>query len=230
MTSAAFDFSSPLLAPLQVFNLLPSRTLHAERARAFWPEDAEHAPLLQHESVERALHRQRSAELLQSLGEHAQPVDDLAHAELPLALAAPPLLAQLARLSGVMLMGGMLRRTIARDHVAHAKQVLGAEIFHWAQGDAEALHPGLDDAQLRPWLGDDLHASAVALGSGLVANAWHEAPAPIRLRANWKLPAQAETQELRAASGLAPHAARDVCLALMQQLDSTWLSSFPATR
>ena len=165
MTNAALDFSSPLLVPLQVFNLLPSRTLHAERARAFWPEDAEHAPLLQHESVERALHRQRSAELLQSLGEHAQPVDDLAHAELPLALAAPPLLAQLARLSGVMLMGSMLRRTIARDHVAHAKQVLGAEVFHWAQGDAEALHPGLDDAQLRPWLGEDLHASAVALGS-----------------------------------------------------------------
>ena len=225
----AIDFASPLQKPLQIFNLLPSRTLHPARAALLWPDDALHATLLTNEEVQRALHQSRSSQLLQTLGESAQPVQELGDGALPLALATPPLLERLAHLAGVLLMGGLLRRTILRDQVAHAKQALGAEIFHWAQNDAQALHVGLDNAQLQPWLHNDLASSATALGAGLVAQAWHEAPASIRLRANWKLPPDAETKAQRGASGLTPPAARDVCMALLQRLDSTWLSYFPAT-
>ena len=55
MTSTAMDLSSPLTAPLQMFNLLPSRTLHPERARALWPEDVGHDDLLTNATMQRVL-------------------------------------------------------------------------------------------------------------------------------------------------------------------------------
>ena len=228
MTSTAMDLSSPLTAPLQMFNLLPSRTLHPERARALWPEDVAHDDLLTNATMQRVLHKRRSAQLLHSIGADAAPVLGLGDAALPLALAEPELLEQVANFAGAALMGGHLRRTIERDKLAQARADLGDEIFLWARHQAFDIHPGLSDAQLQPWLHNRLSAGANALGFGLIAQVFGDAPAPTRLRAHWKLHPAAEAPELRNASGLKPKAARDLCLAVMQQLDSKWLSYFPA--
>ncbi|MPM23310.1 hypothetical protein SDC9_69781 [bioreactor metagenome] len=230
MNTATVELTSPLAAALQSFNLLPSSTLHPERAQTLWPEDAAHSALLAHPAMENALHRQRSAQLLRSLGGDAAPVLNVQDAAMPLALAQTSRLAQLSRLSGALLLGQHLRRMITRAQVVHARQALQPEIFDWAVQQAGELHEGLNDQQLRPWLGEDLHANALQLGGGLVAQALEEAPAPIRLRAHWKLHPAADDASLRDASGLAPHTARTLCLAMMKQLDSTWLSYFPATR
>ena len=119
-TPAASSPAALLDARLQEFNLLPSRSLHAERARAL----------------------DGAGDALAQLGEHAQPVLDLSHAALPLALAAPALLARLARDAGVTLLGGHLRRTIARDAVLQARSALGDASLDWARQGAAALHPG----------------------------------------------------------------------------------------
>ena len=217
---------APLQARLQEFNLLPSHGLHAERARAL---DGAQSALAQQPGVQRALHRRWSAQLLAQLGEHAQPVLDLSHAALPLALAAPALLARLARDAGVTLLGGHLRRTIARDAVQHARAALGDDGLDWARQGAAALHPGLEDASR--WIAPGLDQGADLLGAGLIAQAWHDAPAPIRLRADFKLaPAAVDTPAVRAASALDAPGARHLCLQLLARLDPAWLSSFPATR
>ena len=94
---------------------------------------------------------------------------------------------------------------------------------------AAALHPGLEAPG--PWIAPGLDRGADLLGAGLLAQAWHDAPAPIRLRADWKLaPAAVDTPAVRAASTLDARGARQLCLQLLARLDPAWLSSFPATR
>ena len=162
-TPAASSPAALLDARLQEFNLLPSRSLHAERARAL---DGAGDALAQQPAVQRALHRRWSAQLLAQLGEHAQPVLDLSHAALPLALAAPALLARLARDAGVTLLGGHLRRTIARDAVLQARSALGDASLDWARQGAAALHPGLEAPG--PWIAPGLDRGADLLGAGLL--------------------------------------------------------------
>ena len=230
MSAALPDLDSPLAASLQVFNLLPSRTLHGERARRLWPEDAAHAALTAHPAMAQVLHRQRSEQLLHSLGADAAPVLNVQEPGMPLALAQTPQLSQIARLAGAALLGGHLRRMITRAQVNQARESLQPEVFEWAQQRAGDLHEGMSDAQLRPWLNADLHDSAQWLGTGLLAHAFGDAPAPVRLRAHWKLHPAADDGQLREASGMSARGARELCLALMKQLDSTWLSYFPAIR
>ena len=204
--------TAALFVRLQAFNLLPSQTLHPERAAAWFPEAATLGPLAAHPAAQRSLHKRWSQRLLERLGDDALPVADLAHPALPLALAAPELLARLVRDAGVL---------------------LGAEALHWARTGAAELHPGLDDAG--PWLQQEHGAAHYAkaadqLGAGLLAQAWHDAPAPLRRRADWKLPPEADAAPLRAASGLDAAHARGLCRQLLARLDPQWLSSFPATR
>jgi type III secretion protein K len=75
-----------------------------------------------------------------------------------------------------------------------------------------------------------LAAGADQLGAGLLAQSWHDAPAPLRRRADWKLPLDAESSASRQASGMTPTLARQLCLQTLSFLEPTWLSSFPATR
>lgn len=225
--------TAALFVRLQAFNLLPSQTLHPERAAAWFPEAATLGPLAAHPAAQRSLHKRWSQRLLERLGDDALPVADLAHPALPLALAAPELLARLVRDAGVLLLGRPLRRTILREQVLAAREGLGAEALHWARTGAAELHPGLDDAG--PWLQQEHGAAHYAkaadqLGAGLLAQAWHDAPAPLRRRADWKLPPEADAAPLRAASGLDAAHARGLCRQLLARLDPQWLSSFPATR
>ena len=81
------------------------------------------------------------------------------------------------------------------------------------------------------WVRRGLGEAADLLGAGVVAQSWHDAPAPIKLRADWKLPpaAVADTA-VRTASALDPQGARQLCLQLLARLDPAWLSNFPTTR
>jgi len=222
-----------LQAQLQEFNLLPSRSLHAGRAGALAlggtpPGDL--GALAAQPAVQRALHKRWSAQLLAQLGDHAQPVLDLSHAALPAALATPALLGRVARDAGVALLGTYLRRTIARDAVMSARESLGAPALDWARQGAADVHPGLADPG-RWTQSDDLGHAADLLGAGVIAQSWHDAPAPIKLRADWKLPSTAvEDTAVRTASALDPQGARQLCLQLLARLDPAWLSNFPATR
>lgn len=231
MPSPAAPPTALLQARLQEFNLLPSRSLHAERTPLLLPlvTDPAVIALSCQAAGQRALHRRWSAQLLAQLGEHAQPVLGLSHAALPLALAAPAQLARLARDAGVTLLGGYLRRTIARDAVLRARTAVGDAGLDWARHGAAALHPGVADAA--PWVAGGLDHAADLLGAGVIAQAWQDAPDPIRRRADWKLsPAAVDTPSVRSASGLDAPGARQLCLQLLARLDSAWLSSFPATR
>jgi type III secretion protein K len=220
--------AQPLHASLLQFNLLPSRTLHAARAQALWPGDAQQGAWLARADVQRALERSRSSALLEQLGASVQPVQDMAQPALPLALAAPALLQALTREAGVLLLNAHLRHTIVRAQVQAASTALGQSALDWARQAAQALHPGLNATQLEPWLQGDLATCADTLGEGVVAQAWQDAPAPLRLRADWKLSPTADRPEVRAASGLPPERARAVCLSLLARLDPPWLSNFPA--
>ena len=64
----------------------------------------------------------------------------------------------------------------------------------------------------------------VVLGAGLLAQAWSDAPAPLRLRAGWRLTPQAAEAPWRAASGREPAGARALCLQHLGQTEPTWLS------
>ncbi len=224
---------APLLQrALQEFNLLPSRSLHAARAHVLAPAGMPPGGRAARGAAPagpRAVHRRWSAERLAQLGDHAQPVLDVSHTALPVALATPALLGRLARDAGVALLGGHLRRTIARSAVQQAREALGAAGLDWARHGAAAVHPGLEDAAA--WLPRGLGEAADLLGAGVIAQSWHDAPAPLKLRADWKLPpAAVDDAGVRTASALNPHGARQLCLQLLARLDPAWLSTFPATR
>lgn len=218
--------SRPLAsAPLQRFNLLPSLELHPSRAALWLPEQAAAAAWCALPAAARQWHRQWSALLLERLQADARPVDDLSHAATPLALAAPALLQATARHAGLLLLGRNLRLRIARGEVHAAQEALGRAAWDWVCEQGAALHPGLADA--RPWLDQGLAAGADLLGAGLLAQSWHDAPAPLRRRADWKLPLDAESPAARAASGMSPPQACDLCLQTLHFLEPEWLSSFP---
>lgn len=222
--------ASPFLwsAPLQQFNLLPSHSLHASRAALWLPGHATAAAWLAHPAGHRQWHRRWSQLLLAKLQTDAQPVADLSHPAAPLALASPALLQSTARHAGLLLLGKNLRLRIARSAVHAARDALGEAALDWVCTQGAAFHPGLDDPQ--PWLAQGLGAGADQLGAGLLAHSWHDAPAPLRRRADWKLALDAESPESRQASGMSPPQARQLCLQTLSVLEPTWLSSFPAPR
>lgn len=213
-------------APLLRFNLLPSHSLHASRAALWLPGHDAPAFWLQRPAVQRHWHRHWSQLLLVRLQQDAEPVRDLAHPATPLALASPALLYGCARHAGLVLLGRHLRQRIARAEVLAAQQAVGRAALDWVSREGAALHPGLNDPL--PWLADGLAEGADRLGAGLLAQGWSDAPAPLRRRADWKLPLDAESPASREASGMTPVQARQLCLQTLFFLEPEWLSCFPA--
>lgn len=222
------SLSLPVLPRLLQFNVLPSLLLHPAQAERLAPPEGLAHPAAQQPGVLAALHRRWSARLLQQLGAAAAPVLDLAEPALPLATAEPGVLHRLARELGIALLGPQLRRVILRGEVLALRQQLGDDGMRWALGGAARLHPGLPDGA--DWLAHSGDQAADLLGAGLLAQAWSDAPAPLRLRAGWRLTPQAAEAPWRAASGLDPAGARALCLQHLGQTEPTWLSCFPATR
>lgn len=216
--------AGPMVPRLLEFNLLPSRILHPAQMAQLAPPDGFTSA---HPGVQEALHRRWSKRLLEGLGAAAAPVLDLTEPALPLALAVPALLRGLARDLGIAMLGASLRRIIEREQVLAIRSSLGEHGLAWALDGAARLHPGLADT--RCWLQAGWAEAADQLGSGLLAQAWHDAPAPLRRRADWKLPPASQDIEHRTASGLAAPQARALCLQRLKQMEPAWLSSFPAT-
>ena len=222
------SLSQPVLPHLLQFNLLPSLLLHPAQAPRLSPPEGLDHPAAQRPGVRAVLHRRWSAWLLGRLGAAAAPVLDLAEPALPLASADTRLLQRLARELGIALLGRHARRTILRGEVLALRQALGDDGMRWALDGAARLHPGLPDAA--DWLEHGWAGAADLLGAGLLAQAWHDAPAPLRQRADWRLPPEAADAGVRAGAGLDPAAARALCLQHLGQTEPTWLSCFPATR
>lgn len=214
-------------APLQRFNLLPSHGLHPSRALLWLPGYAAATAWLAEPAGQRQWHRHWSQLLLERLQADGKPVPDLSHPATPLALAAPPLLQATGRHAGLLLLGKNLRQRILRAEVREAQEAIGRTAWDWVCTQGAALHPGLADPQ--PWLEQGLAAGADRLGAGLLAQSWHDAPAPLRRRADWKLPLDAESPASREASGMTPIQARQLCLQTLHFLEPAWLSSFPTT-
>lgn len=218
------SLKGPVAALLLEFNLLPSRTLHpAQVARLDPPEGLAQAQ----PEVAAVLHKRWSARLLQALGSAATPVLNRFEPAFPLALATPAVLKQLARDLGIALLGTYLRRAIDRQEVLALRSTLGAKGMAWALEGAVELHPGLPNPL--HWLKADRSTAAQAadhLGFGLLAHAWHDAPPQLRERANWKLPPEGQSPELREASGLTEPQARELSLKRLNQLEPAWLSYF----
>lgn len=215
--------AGPLVVPLLEFNLLPSRTLHADHAQRLLGAVPE--GLRRDARMQRVLHRHWSKQLLKRLGAAAAPVLDWSEPALPLALASPALLSRLARDVGIALIGPAVRRVVRREDVQAARRALGDAGMAWALGDARLLHEGM--AHLDQWRTLGFAKAADALGAGLLCQAWQDAPPPLRLRADWKLPAQASSPDAREASGLEPEAARALCLQCLIRTDAEWHSCFP---
>lgn len=215
-------------AALQRFNLLPSHSLHASRAALWLPGYASAAPWLEQPAGRRQWHRRWSELLLERLSADAGPILDFAHPATALALASPQLLKATGRHVGLLLLGKNLRLRIARSEVLEAQQAVGRTALDWVCTQGAGLHPGLDTPL--PWLAQGLAAGADQLGAGVLAQSWHEAPAALRHRADWKLPLDAESPESRQASGMMPKQALALCRHTLLFLEPTWLSSFPATR
>lgn len=228
MRAPPADSSAAMQACLYEFNLLPSRSLHPDRARQLLAHADPLPSAIDQAPVVRLLHQRWSQQLLLQLGENASPVLDTALAALPLALLAPAALMRLAREAGITLLGGHLRRTISQQQVVHARETLGESALDWVRNGAAALHPGIDDAA--PWLEAGLQQGADQLGTGLLAQSWQDAPASLRLRADWKLSPAVDAPAVRRASALDPQGARHLCLQLLARMDPTWLSNFPVSR
>ena len=196
----------PLVVPLLEFNLLPSRTLHSQHAEVLLGAAPE---FLRHDGrVNDQLHRHWSAQLLKHLGPAGRPVLDLAEPALPLALASPALLARLGRDIGIVLIGPALRRLVRRQDVLAARSELGEAGMTWAMGDARLLHEGLVHADR--WRSDGFARAADAMGAALLSHAWQDAPAPLRMRADWKLPPEVSEPGVREASSLTSAEARSL--------------------
>jgi|GEM_PF-2923171 len=221
--TAQYNLSDPVLPRLLRFNLLPSLELHPAQIETLSPPaglDRPQAP------VRMALHRRWSERLLRHLGNSAAPVINRSEPALPLAIAMPQLLERLVRDLGIALLGQALRRVVLRQEVQQARAELGLEGMNWALDGAKALHPGLPE--VRNWLSQGWAVAADLLGSGLLAQAWHDAPSSLQKRANWRLHPLASTPELRTASELEPIDARALGLKLLREKDPAWLSCFPA--
>lgn len=215
---------SPLLPQLLEFNLLPSRTLHPAQISLSDPplgiEDAQ-------PEVADIMHRRWSQRMLDRAGAAGSPVLSLNEPALPLAMAAPGLLVRLARDLGIALLGVSIRRVIERAEVLSVRSELGDEGMQWALVGSAKLHPGMSATQ--QWMDAGWANAADLLGAGFLAQAWHDAPTPLRLRADWKMAPASLSAEHRTASGLDASQARALCLSRLKQMEPAWLSNFPLT-
>jgi type III secretion protein K len=208
--SAAPLFGSRLLA----FNLLPSLTLHPSRHAAFGAP-AQSVPA----ACARAWHRHWSADILRRLDLHERPVADAQRPELALALLPPDRLARVARHLGAALCAPRLRRAIDGGEVRQLLSTLGADVLDFARR-ADAGSPARAGAAQAA--GAPLAESVDRLGRAALRAAFQGAGPELALRAELKLqdePAGAP-DDFPDALGLA--------LDVLERIEPTWHSSFPA--
>lgn len=207
----------PLTESLLRFNLLPSLWLHPRRASTAQQAALKSLP---------AFHRHQSAALLKQQG--LDPVLGLDDPALPLAMLPGEHFDRLVLLLGAALNAPHIRRTIARDDLTVLREQLGSEALAVTRtGTATAL-AGLPVAP--DWTPGNAAGLCTAWGAAVLGQAFDAATPGVGQRARLRLVPEADALRAPlAAAGLQPERALHIARGLLQTLEPTWLSSFPAT-
>jgi hypothetical protein len=227
----AWPAGDPLAVAFRRFELLPSLLFHPSRVAEWLPPDASAL------GAGPSLHRHASAGLLRrlGLGRITQPREPA----LAVCMAPDALFNWLVLAGGLVLLGPMLRRVIARDDVRRVREQVGTDGLRFARaagplwdGELAVTSGTFPDAGLPgevPATG--LRAEALRLGEALAAAAMDAGTPPVARRGLLRLPADAP---MRASALPPPLQSPDDALALVRavlhELDPTWLSSFPDPR
>lgn len=211
----------PRLGDLLRFNLLVSQALDPARALNLWPASMQ--GLLADPQTRAAVHRHGSGHLIESLGLMPAWDDEPA---LPLACAPAAIFAELRLRCGLVVLGRSLRQTIAGADVRMLIAALGAERLAFARLQARAMWDGDSPEPLAPSRAGE---QASGWGAALLWQAFDAASQAVGRRGQLRLPESCA--RLALPDGLAtPAAAMPLALRVLEQVDSAWLSSFPARR
>ena len=207
----------PRAEALLRFDMLPSTWLHPSRAGGLVPAALEGLA---------ALHRHLSAALRREFS--LQAVTGFDDPTLPIALLPDDRLARLAFFAGIALLRTQVRQAIAREPVAHLREQLGAEALDFAHPSHDGFELTFMEEVLQP---EAARTQCERWGYAWLAQVFEAAESGVGRRALLRLPADTEAgRERLAEAGLAPAQALAMARGLMQQLEPTWLSSFPAAR
>ncbi|WP_276807911.1 SctK family type III secretion system sorting platform protein [Castellaniella defragrans] len=205
-------------ARLLEFNLLPSLTLHPSRHAAFGAP-ARPVPA----ACAAAWHRHWSGAILRRLGLRDRPVLDAGRPELALALLPPDRLARVARHVGAARCAPRLRRAISGSEVRELAAALGAEVLDFARR-----------ADTGPWSRPaDQDAGPAASLAGRVDRIGRAALRAVFQAAGPELGLRAELRLEDDPAGGGPEdcpESLDLTLAVLERIEPTWHSSFPAAR
>lgn len=159
-----------------------------------------------------------SAMLLQALSLQDRPCADTSRRELPQALLEPARLERLARAVGAVVLGPLIRRSIARADVLRWKEELTPDVYAFAMQSApllplQALLPCEPDCK-----------PVLDVGCEWIAASLHDAPDELRERALLKLPAEVNL------GAVDPARAHQVVQCVHSTLEPRWCSSFVTRR
>jgi len=203
-------------ARLLEFNLLPSLSLHPSRHAAF---GAPSRPVPA--ACAAAWHRHWSSAILRRLDLHHRPVLDADRPELALALLPPDRLARLARHVGAARCAQRLRRIVAGSQVRELAAALGADVLDFAR-----------HAETGPWTRPaDRDDGPIAALAGQVDRIGRAALRAVFQAAGPDLGLRAELRLADEPAGDAPDdcpAPLALSLAVLERIEPTWHSSFPA--
>lgn len=220
-------FEHPQSQALLRFNLNPSRLVHHTRAAELlppglltcWP-DAEQA------LGDARLHRHWSSALLADYG--LLPLEAIDETGLVVGAAPAPLFDQLAIYCGLALLAPEIRRVITRADVVALEAQLGSRGLAFARHGAQACW-GATQSPV-PLAAGSAAEQARHLGAAVLDLALEAASAPVAARARLRLPADAVRVRDEVAAAVADEGrAQALALDVLQELDPTWLSSFPVT-
>jgi hypothetical protein len=220
-----------LAGALRRFELLPSLLFHPSRTAEWLPSDASTL------EANARLHRHASTGLLRrlGLGRITQPNDPA----LAVCMAPQALFSSLVLACGLVLLGPMLRRVIAREDVQRVREQVGTEGLCFARasialwdGAPAITSEAFPDAGLpgeAPATG--LRAEALRLGEAMVAAAMDAGTPPVARRGLLRLPADAPMRASALPAALqSPERALAFARATVCELDPAWHSLFPAPR
>ncbi len=217
-------FEHPQSQALLRFNLNPSRLVHRSRVEtllppgllACWPDPGQALD-------DARLHRHWSGALVAEHG--LLPPDAIDEPGLVVGALPAPLFQQLAMYCGLALLAPEIRRVITRTEVAALEAQVGSRGLAFARHGAPACW-GATQSPVALAAGE-VAGQAGNLGAAVLDLAWAGASAPVAARARLRLPAAAMAMRDEVAAAVADdERAQALALAVLQELDPTWLSSF----
>ena len=175
---------------------------------------------------EAILHRHLSAAMLRDERLDLGWIHDPRDPALALCLAPPALFSALLQFAGLMVLGPSIRRIIVRSELATLERQFGAESMEFVRRTAPRLWAG--DVHAPRIQVEDAVSQTQLWGGSLLACAFATGAAPVARRGSLRLPRLSENGLALPAGLSEPPQALGVCLALLRELDASWLSHFPA--